>query len=45
MRNVHDIIIRPIITENSMDMLQDKKYTFAVKIFFFFVSFGIDFFC
>ncbi len=30
MRNAHDIIVRPIITENSMDMLQDKKYTFAV---------------
>ncbi len=30
MKNVHDIIIRPIITENSMDQLQDKKYTFEV---------------
>ncbi len=30
MKNVHDIIIRPIITENSMDQLQDRKYTFAV---------------
>lgn len=27
----HDIIIRPIITEQSMDGLQDKKYTFEVK--------------
>ncbi len=30
MKNVHDIIIRPIITENSMDQLQDRKYTFEV---------------
>lgn len=30
MKNAHDIIIRPIITENSMDQLQDKKYTFEV---------------
>ncbi len=27
----HDIIIRPIVTESSMDMLQDKKYVFEVK--------------
>ena len=30
MKNVHDIIIKPIITEDSMDRLQDKKYTFQV---------------
>lgn len=30
MKNVHDIIVRPIITENSMDQLQDRKYTFEV---------------
>ena len=30
MNNVHDIIIKPIITEDSMDRLQDKKYTFQV---------------
>jgi len=30
MKNVHDIIIRPIITENSMDQLQERKYTFEV---------------
>ena len=30
MKNVHDIIVRPIITENSMDMLADRKYTFEV---------------
>ncbi len=30
MKNVHDIIIRPIITENSMDQLADRKYTFEV---------------
>ena len=28
----HDIIIRPIISEKSMDQLADKKYTFEVKI-------------
>ncbi|MBQ7036410.1 MAG: 50S ribosomal protein L23 [Clostridia bacterium] len=30
MKNVHDIIIRPIITESSMDQLAEKKYTFEV---------------
>lgn len=29
--NPHDIIIRPIITENSMDDMADKKYTFEVN--------------
>ncbi len=28
--NPHDIIIKPIITENSMDGMADKKYTFVV---------------
>ena len=27
----HDIIIRPIISEKSMDQLADKKYTFKVS--------------
>ena len=27
----HDIIIRPIVTEHSMDLMQDRKYTFEVK--------------
>lgn len=27
----HDIIIRPIITESTMDMVKDKKYAFEVK--------------
>ena len=27
----HDIIIKPIISEQSMDQLADKKYTFEVK--------------
>lgn len=31
MANPHDIIIRPIITENSMDNMADKKYTFVVN--------------
>ena len=26
----HDIIIRPIITEKSMQLAEDKKYTFVV---------------
>ncbi len=30
MKNIHDIVIRPIITENSMDNLSDMKYTFEV---------------
>ena len=31
MRMVEDIIIRPIITEASMDMLDAKKYVFKVQ--------------
>lgn len=30
MRDPHDIIIKPIITEASMDAMADKKYTFVV---------------
>ncbi len=30
MKNAHDVIIRPIITEASMARLADKKYTFEV---------------
>ncbi|MBQ8509310.1 MAG: 50S ribosomal protein L23 [Clostridia bacterium] len=30
MKTVHDIIVKPIITEASMEMAQDKKYTFKV---------------
>ena len=30
MKTGYDIIIRPIITENSMDMASDKKYVFKV---------------
>ncbi len=30
MANVYDIIIRPIITERSMDATSDKKYVFEV---------------
>ncbi|MBE7030014.1 MAG: 50S ribosomal protein L23 [Ruminococcaceae bacterium] len=32
MENMHDIIIRPIISEKSMDQLADKKYTFEVAL-------------
>ena len=31
MKMVQDIIVRPIITEASMDRLADKKYTFEVS--------------
>ena len=31
MKMVQDIIIKPIITEASMDKLADKKYTFKVQ--------------
>ena len=30
MKSVHDIIIRPIITERSMSEAEDKKYAFQV---------------
>lgn len=30
MANAHDIIVRPIISENSMEQLVDRKYTFEV---------------
>lgn len=31
MKTGYDVIIRPIITENSMDMAADKKYAFKVS--------------
>jgi len=31
MKTAYDIILEPIISEKSMGMLQDKKYTFKVK--------------
>ena len=31
MKMVQDIIIKPIITEASMDAIADKKYTFKVR--------------
>ena len=30
MKSVYDIIIKTVITENSMDLAQEKKYTFKV---------------
>lgn len=30
MTNPHDIIIRPIVTEQSMDQMAEKKYSFVV---------------
>lgn len=31
MRDLHDIIKRPVITEHSADLMADKKYTFEVS--------------
>ena len=31
MKMIQDIIIKPIITDSSMDKLADKKYTFKVQ--------------
>ncbi len=30
MKNAYDIIIRPVITEDSMMMMDDKKYVFEI---------------
>lgn len=30
--NMHDIIIKPIVSEKSMDQLADRKYTFKVAL-------------
>jgi len=30
MKTAHDVIIKPIITERSMDMAKDKRYVFRV---------------
>jgi len=30
MKTAHDIIVKPIITEKSMDMAQNKRYVFRV---------------
>ena len=30
MKTAHDVIIKPVITENSMDMAGNKKYVFKV---------------
>lgn len=32
MRSAYDVIIKPVITEQSMDMAQEKKYTFKVAV-------------
>lgn len=32
MASAHDIIVRPIISENSMQQLGDQKYTFEVAL-------------
>ena len=30
MKTAHDVIVRPVITEKSMDMASDRKYVFRV---------------
>lgn len=30
MKTAHDIVLRPVITESSMEGIQNKKYTFKV---------------
>ena len=32
MKNPHDIILRPVLTEKSYDQIADRKYTFIVDI-------------
>ncbi len=32
MRTAYDVIIQPIISERSMDLAQEKKYTFKVVV-------------
>ena len=32
MKNVYDIIIRPVITEQSMEAVAEKKYVFMVAV-------------
>lgn len=32
MKNPHDIIIKPVLSEKSYDQLPDKRYTFIVDI-------------
>jgi len=32
MRDPHDIIVRPILTEKTYDMMQDKRYVFRVPV-------------
>lgn len=30
--NLHDVVLRPMITEESMSVMDDKKYTFEVDV-------------
>lgn len=32
MRSAYDVIIKPVISEQSMDLAQEKKYTFKVAV-------------
>ena len=31
MKNAYDVILTPVVSEQSMDVAQEKKYTFKVK--------------
>jgi len=31
MKSLHDVVVRPIITEDSMEMARNKKYVFEVR--------------
>lgn len=31
MRNPHDVLIKPLVTEKSTDLMQENKYTFKVE--------------
>jgi large subunit ribosomal protein L23 len=31
MRNPHDVIVRPVVTERSMEDMAERKYTFVVN--------------
>ena len=32
MRSAYDVILKPVISERSMDQAQEKKYTFKVAV-------------
>jgi large subunit ribosomal protein L23 len=32
MKDLHDVIIKPVLSEKSYDLIADKKYTFLVNV-------------